>query len=154
MEQWKRVTLKDIAAKTGFTINTVSRALKDKSDISLETKELIRQVAMDLHYVGDVAASALRSGTTKTIAVIIGDISNPFFGDLVHKIELAAKDFGYSIIIFNTSENSQLEYNAILSAYSKRVDGIIICPVQETIDNIRLLEQLFIPFVLVGRYFR
>jgi LacI family transcriptional regulator len=154
MEKRKRVTLKDIANKTGFTINTVSRALKDKNDISDETKEIIRKTALDLHYVEDAAASSLRSGSTKTIAVIIGDISNPFFGVLVRNIDLEVKDFGYTLIIFNTNEDSMLESSAILSAYSKRVDGIIICPVQENTDNIRLLQRLAIPFVLIGRYFK
>lgn len=154
MEKQKRVTLRDIAKKTGFTVNTVSRALKDRDDISDATKKVIRNAARELHYIGDVAASALRSGTTKTIAVIVGDIANPFFGTLVRGIEMVAKQYDYSIIIFNTSENSKWEQHAILSAYSKRVDGILICPVQENTENLQLLQDIAIPFVLMGRHFR
>ncbi len=153
MSNSKRVTLKDIALETGFTVNTVSRALKNRSDISQETKSIIREAASRLNYVGDVAASSLRSGATQTLAMIVGDISNPFFSSLVRGIELAARQHGYSLIIFNSNEDSQWEKSAILSAYSKRVDGIIICPVQENDDNIRLLQGLGVPFVLSGRYF-
>jgi LacI family transcriptional regulator len=149
----KRVLLKDIAEKTGYTINTISRALKDKNDISPKTRKYIRETAKELGYVEDSAASALRSGKTKTIAVIIGDISNPFFGSRVRDIELAARENGYTIIIYNTGEQTELEKQAVLSAYSKRVDGIILCPVQENRDNILFLQKLGIPFILVGRYF-
>jgi LacI family transcriptional regulator len=150
----KRVTLKDIAEKTGFTINTVSRALKDKKDISDETKKIVAKAAETMGYIRDVAASSMRSGQTNTIAVIVGDIANPFFGTLVRDIEFNAKEAGYSVIIYNTDENSEQEREALLSAYSKKVDGIIICPVQENTDNIRLLKKLLIPFVLAGRYFK
>jgi LacI family transcriptional regulator len=154
MEHGKRITLKDIAAKTGYTINTISRALKDKSDISLKTRKHIRETAKELGYVGDSAASSLRSGKTKTIAVIIGDISNPFFGSLVRDIELMTQEKGYTIIIYSTGEHTEWEKRAILSAYSRRVEGIILCPVQETRDNILFLQKLGIPFVLIGRYFK
>ncbi|MDR2184769.1 MAG: LacI family transcriptional regulator [Treponema sp.] len=150
----KRVTLKDIADKTGYTINTVSRALKDKKDISRETREVIHKTAGQLGYIMDSAASAMRSGKTKTIAVIVGDISNPFFGSLFRGIELSARKSGFTVIIYNTDENSEWEQNAIFSAYSKRVDGIILCPVQENSENIKLLQRMSVPFVLVGRYFK
>ncbi|AEF80926.1 LacI family DNA-binding transcriptional regulator [Leadbettera azotonutricia] len=150
----KRVTLKDIAQKTGFTINTVSRALKNKSDISEKTKKIIDKAAKAMGYVRDAAAGSMRSGQTNTLAVIVGDIANPFFGTLVRDIEFNAKQAGFSIIIYNTNENSRQEEEAIFSAYSKKVDGIIICPVQENTDNIKLLQKLPLPFVLVGRYFR
>ncbi len=149
----KRVTLKDIAEKTGFTINTVSHALKDMNDVSKKTKTLIRKAAKELNYVGDLTASALRSGKTHNLAVIVGDIANPFFGSLVKGLEIEAKKFGYSITIYNSGENSQWERNAILSAYSQRVDGIFICPVQENTENLTLLRTIEIPFVLIGRHF-
>jgi LacI family transcriptional regulator len=154
MRPGKRVTLKDIAVQTGYTINTISRALKDKHDISLNTRMRIQETAARLGYIGDSAASSLRSGKTKTIAVIIGDISNPFFGSQVRDIELVARENGYTVIIYNTGEHSDWEHKAILSAYGRRVDGIIICPVQENKDNILLIQHLGIPFVLIGRYFK
>jgi LacI family transcriptional regulator len=154
MEPKKRITLKDIAEKTGFTINTVSRALKDKSDISGKTKKIVNRAAEELGYIQDAAASSMRSGQTNTLAVIVGDIANPFFGSLLRDIELFASKEGFSVIIYSSGENSEWEKKAILSAYSKKVDGIIICPVQENTVNVHLLQKLAIPFVLVGRYFK
>jgi LacI family transcriptional regulator len=148
-----RVTLKDIANRTGFTINTVSRALKDRHDISDATKRIIREMADQLGYVQDSVAGAMRSGTTRTLAVILSDISNPFLAMQVKAIELAAMRSGYSTFILNTDEDSAAELQAIRSAYSKKVDGVLICPVQENEDNIRFLQRTGLPFVLIGRYY-
>ena len=67
-----RVTLLDIATATGYTVNTVSRALKNKEDISRETCERIQQKAKEMGYVRNYLASSLRSGRTKTLAMIPG----------------------------------------------------------------------------------
>ena len=148
-----KVTMKDIALETGFTINTVSRALKDKDDISEATRKLIKETAKSMGYISNSIAGALRSGTTKSIAVILGDISNPHFSIIVKEIETVARKHGYSTFIINTEENSDLEYEAISSALGKKVDGIIICPTQKNKGNIEYLKKTGVPFVLVGRYF-
>ena len=147
----KSVRLKDIAIKTGFTINTVSRALKGKNDISPKTQKLIQDVANKIGYINNSIAGALRSGFTKIIAVILGDISNPHFAIMAKEIECAASKFQYTTIIINTNENESIEKQAIYSALSKKVDGIILCPCQKTIENIALLKQTATPFVLIGR---
>jgi LacI family transcriptional regulator len=151
--QPRRITLKDIAEKTGYSINTVSRALSGKKDIADFTKEHIRNEAEKLGYIRDTVAGSMRSGVTNTIALIIGDISNPFFGVQVKEIENSARSYGYNTIIYNTDENTEQERLAITSAYSKRVDGIFICPVQKNLDNVVLLQNIGIPFVLIGRDF-
>ena len=83
-----RVTLQDIAKATGFTVNTVSRALKNKEDISRDTCLHIQNVAREMGYVRNYIASSLRSGRTKTIAMIAGSMMNPFYavlGDLIQQ---------------------------------------------------------------------
>jgi Transcriptional regulators len=148
------VRLKEIAIKTGFTINTVSRALKSKDDISPKTQKLIQDVAKKIGYINNSIAGALRSGFTKIIAVILGDISNPHFAIMAKEIECAASTFQYATIIINTNENESIEKQAICSALSKKVDGIILCPCQKSIDNINFLKQTATPFVLIGRRIR
>ena len=74
----RRVLLQDIAAETGYTVNTVSRALQNKPDISKTTAAHIQQVAAQMGYVRNNIASSLRSGRSRTIAVIVGGASNPF----------------------------------------------------------------------------
>ena len=149
----KTVTLRDIAEATGFSINTVSHALKEKTDISKETRALIQKTAQDMGYIGNASASFLRSGISKTIAIILGDISNPHFSIMVREIEAYIRGFGYTPFILNTDEDEGNEYDAILSAAQKNVDGIILCPVQKSRDNIHFLQKTGIPFVLIGRRF-
>jgi LacI family transcriptional regulator len=148
-----KITLKDIAEKTGYSINTISHALKNKDDISETTKKYIQNIAKDMGYIGNDIAGALRSGTTKTIAIIMGDISNPHFGIIVKEIEDMLIKYDYNTIILNTDENSEREERAIFAALSKKVDGIIICPTQKSEDNVLFLKKLGIPFVLFGRRF-
>ena len=149
----KTVTLRDIAEKTGYSINTVSHALKNKTDISKQTRELIQKTAQEMGYIGNASASYMRSGISKTIAIILGDISNPHFSIMVREIENYIRGLGYTPFILNTEENEEIEYQAILSAAQKNVDGIILCPVQKTRNNILFLKKTGIPFVLIGRRF-
>ena len=149
----KRVTLKDIAQATGFTITTVSHALHNKPDISESTREHICKIAKEMGYITDAAASSLRSGKTNTISIIVPDISNPHISYQVKKIEIEAKKKNYSTIILNTNEDMNIEQEAIITSYKKRVDGILICPTQKNTDNIKYIQKLNIPFVLIGRYF-
>ena len=147
----RTVTLKDIAEKTGFSINTVSHALNNKPDISDATKKLIRDVADEMGYISNGLASSLRSGVSRLIAVILGDISNPHFSFLIKEIESVMNKKGYTVIIFNTDENSETERKAIHTALSKNADGIIICPTQEDSRNIDFLRESGVPYVLIGR---
>lgn len=147
------ITLRDIARRTGFSVNTVSHALQDKPDISEKTSGLIKQAAKEMGYIGNSSASYLRSGISKSIAIILGDISNPHFSIMVREIERFIKKSGYTTFILNTDEDEENEYRAILSAVQKNVDGIILCPVQKSHDNIRFLQRTGVPFVLIGRRF-
>lgn len=149
----KKVTLKDIALKTGFTINTVARALRDKVEISEQTRRLIQITAKEMGYISNSVAGSLRSGVTRTIAVILGDISNPHFAILVKEIEEAAREKEYSLFIINTDEEYKREERAVHTALSKNVDGIILIPTQERDEDIRLLRANEVPFVLLGRRF-
>jgi len=151
--QRNKVTLKDIAEKTGFTVTTVSRALKEKDGISETTKELIKKTAKEMNYIDNVLAGALRSGQTKTIAIILGDISNPHFAITVKEMEIVARKRHYNTFIVNTDEDAKIEQQAIYMALSKNVDGIILCPTQNSHENIELLQHNGLPFVLCGRHF-
>lgn len=147
------VTQKDIAKRTGFSVNTVSHALRGMSDISEETRKVILETAEEMGYIMNSAASTLRSGQSGIIAVIIGDISNPLFGIEVKEIEEIMQKEGFCIITFNTNENSEQERKCLNVAISKGVDGILICPAQENRENIEFLKNSGIPFVLLGRKF-
>jgi LacI family transcriptional regulator len=149
----KTITLKDVAQKTGFSINTVSRTLRGKDDISEETMEIIKKAADKMGYINNNLASSLRSGRSNSIAVILGDISNPHFSILTKEIENLSRQERYSVFLLNTNENDEQEKEAINTAITKNVDGIIICPNQKSDANIRFLMDRKIPFVQIGRRF-
>ncbi len=148
-----RATLKDIAERTGYTVNTVSRALKDKDDISITTRALIKKVADELGYIPNAIAASLRSGSTKSVSVIIPDISDPLFAIWVKDIEMLLKERNFDLFIQNTGENDELEKRAVRLAISKKIDGIILCPCQKNDSSIAMLKNNGVPFVLIGRRF-
>ena len=145
------VTLKDIAKKTGFSVNTVSRALRGMEDISEPTRKRIRAVAKEMGYISNATAASLRSGFSKTIAVIVSDISNIFFAAMMKQIETAATAVGYTALLLNTNEDELQELHAIQVALSQHVDGIILSPTQKSDANLDYLKKTGVPFVLIGR---
>lgn len=148
-----RVTLRDIAAATGVTMNTVSRALKGREDISARTRLLIQREARRMGYIPDALAASLRSGKTKTVSVIIPDISDPLFAIMVRDIETRLKERDFDLFIQNTDEDDELERRAVMAAIGKKIDGIIICPCQKSAANIAIMSGNGIPFVLMCRRF-
>ena len=149
----QRVTMKEIAQETGFSVNTVSKALRDAPDLSAQTKRMIRDAAKRLGYVANDMASALRSGYSSVLALIVGDISNPFFGILCKEIEQQAARHNYTVIVFNTEEDPEKEDRAIRTALSQNVDGVLLAPSQNGAEAVRLLQAYGKPCVLIGRYF-
>jgi len=147
-------TLKDIAEATGYSINTVSRALRDKSDISVKTRQKIKVTALEMKHVNNMIASSLRLGYTNTIAVILSDVSNPFFAIEMKEIEECARLRGYITFLINTNEDVEIEFEAIQASLNKNVDGIIICPSQQSDENIQYMKESGVPFVLIGRRFK
>ena len=152
----KPVTLKDIAEKTGFSITAVSHALKDMSDISPKAKEKICNCAAELGYIGNISASSLRTGKSNTIAMIVGDVANPFFSFLAKRVQAEMAKSGYTVFLMSTNESFSEEREAILMACSRNIDGIILCPAQSnySTDNVEFIQRSGIPFVLIGRHFK
>lgn len=144
-------TLKDIARRTGYSVNTVSRALRDKDDIASTTREKIKQIACEMGHVNNTLAASLRLGYTNTLAVILGDVSNPHFAIMMKEIEEYARKQGYISFLLNTNEDEEVEFMAIQTALNKNVDGILLCPTQKSEKNIEYLQKTGVPFVLIGR---
>ncbi len=146
-------TLKDIARETGFSINTVSRALRNDSFLSEKTRKKINDAAEQLGYIQNNLAYSLRTGSSQTISIIAGDIANPYFSIFIKGIEKIMEQHGYTVLVLNSNEDETKELAAIKTSLNKKVDGILICPVQKTTDNILYLKKFNTPFVLFGRHF-
>jgi len=148
-----RVTLRDVARKAGVSINTVSRALNDRPEISPETKERVLRAAAKLGYRPNKLARGLRSNKTEIIGVIVGDIANPFFSAVVQGMGKKARGLGYSLILQDTGEDYENEEEAVRIMQYEQVDGVLLTPVQTDKKSVQLLQEAGIPFVLVARYF-
>ena len=137
----KKITLADIAKETGYSVNTVSHALRDMKDISEGVKAYINDTAKKMGYIPNIAAGALRSGKTKHIALISNDITIPFFSHIAKETELLLRKKGYSLTIMNTLSDKELTHSAILSAISKNVDGIILFSTPAEADKALIAES-------------
>ncbi len=146
------VLLKQLAAASGYSINTVSRALRDKDDVSPETKKKIRALAAELGYVNNSVAKSLRTGKTNTIGIISADSSNPFFAEVIMGIENAARASGYHILLTNTEESIEREREAISVLLGKQVDGLLLMPVLQQHNNGDYIKSLDVPYIIVGRW--
>ena len=149
----KYVTLKDIAKIAGVSVNTVSRALNNKPDISKKTKKKILKIAKELNYRKDFTASSLRRKESRIVGVILADSANPFYSEVLKGIEAASKEFGYNIILINSERNYEQEVEAVDILLSRRIDGLLLSPVQEKQDDVEELIRLRIPLVIFARHF-
>lgn len=142
-----------VAERAGVSVNTASRAINNKSDINEETKKKVLKIAQELGYVRNATAVALRTRKTRTIGVVIADNRNPFYAEVLNGMEEAAREKNYHIILANTQRDYKKEEEAINLLLAKRVDGLLITPVQDRDDDIKNLINANIPFVVVGRDF-
>lgn len=147
----RRVTLQDIARETGYSVNTVSHALRDKADIAPATRSAIQRVAREMGYAPNQVASSLRSGVTKLFAVILGSMSNPFYGIMTDTLQDAAQAAGYALMTMCSREDAALELKLVEQAISQCVDGILLFPTQQSRPTIERLRASGTPFVLMAR---
>ena len=144
------VTTKDIAKACGISRGTVDRALNDRGRINQETKEKILRVAKEMGYRPDLLARSLVKGKTMSIGVVVFDILNRYFAQMVNSIEMKAKSKGYFVNITLQEKDPEMEIQLINSLVDRRMDGIILCPVNKGIKFTKFIESLPIPVVVIG----
>jgi len=149
----QRTTLKDVAREAGVHTSTASRALNDltRSVVNRETLERVLEAAHRLGYAPHPLARGLRTNQTMTAGIVIPDVENPLFGQIIAGVESALGEDGYSLLIANTERHHPDPDSAIRAFVERRVDGLILATA--TRDDV-LLETLAsgdIPIVLVNR---
>lgn len=153
-----RVTIKDIAWRTGFSVTTVSLVLNNKAPkISKETKDVIFNTAKELNYRPNQLAVGLVKKRTKTVGLIISDIRNIFFSNLAKGMEDECRNNGWTLILCNTNDMHVREKDYIHVLADKGVDGILYAmAVDNDIDtvkeSIQMMRSARIPFVMVDRF--
>ncbi len=130
----EKVDIRTIAAKSGVSVSTVSKALKDSWEISAATKAKVVAIANELNYQPNPFASGLRRSKTNTIAVIIPEIANNYFTLAIGGIEEAARKKGYHVLIYLTHDDHEKEVAIIKHLENGRVDGMLISVAAGTKD--------------------
>jgi len=151
----RKTNIKDIAKSTSLSITTVSRVLNGKSKqyrISEKSQKKIREAAEALNYIPNQIAVNLQSGRTRTIALIIPSLMNPYFSRIAGLINMDLQQMGYATLISDSNENPEREKEELLQMNSRNVEGIIIAPCGNSPDQLRLIQNLKIPVVCLDRF--
>lgn len=143
--------MKDIANALDISVNTVSRAFNNKDGISSETKKKIIKKAEEMGYLWNSTAAFLRTRETKTVGVIIDESTNPFFWEVLYGIESSAKKHGYSVILMVFESDLAEEHKALKTLLERRVDGILISPLDFNGEHLENLSKRGFPFLILGR---
>lgn len=152
-----RVTIKDIAKRTGLSVSTVSLVLNHKSErISEKTVQTVLQTAEEMHYHPNRLAVGLITKKTQTLGLIIPDIVNTFFAEIAKGAEAECQKRGYSLILCNTNDNPQKDVDYVNVLIDKGVDGILFTmavssQVHKDTQCFQIMNQAEKPVVLVDR---
>ncbi|MEO6314688.1 MAG: LacI family DNA-binding transcriptional regulator [Chitinophagaceae bacterium] len=151
--KFEAVTIKDIAKALGLSTSTVSRALRDSYEISPETKQMVLEYAKQINYRPNPIALSLKERRSRSIGVIISEIANSFFSQIINGIESTAYSKGYNVIISQSRESYQREVINMDFLSSRSIDGFLISVSTETEDfaHIRDLYDRGLPIVFVDR---
>lgn len=156
MSSLKKISLKDIAEAAGVSTALVSFVLNGKGKeyrVGEETAQRILKIANDMNYHPNLAAKSLRSGKTKTIGLVVSDISNPFFSQLARVLEDEATKRGYTVLFGSSDEDTEKMNRVVGNLINKGVDGLIIVPCENSEKSIASLVNNNVPIVLFDRYF-
>ena len=146
-----RITLKDVAGACGYTVNTVSRALRGDPRLPESTRVKIREAAVRMGYIRNSLASTLRSGRSGNIAVIVNDVHNLHFCNMLTVMDSELRQAGYNIMVLCMGLNEELGEHLIRSAISQSVDGILYFPYMNNRSHIEIMQKNNMPFVLLDR---
>lgn len=151
--QTMRVTLKDIAERTGLALSTISMALNDHPHINLDTKKLVRKLAEDMNYRPHPAARALARKKTSLIGLVIQNVMSSFYPEIIQGVEDIVLENSLSTILCNTNEQATKEVDYLSRLLDKRADGIILEPhnSQQDRDLIEQIQRNGIPLITILR---
>lgn len=140
-------TIKDVAAAAGVSYGTVSRVLNDRPGVNAQTREKVLEAMKRLGYQPNAIARNLVRQKSNSIALVVPDISSPFFGNLTLAINERAIEAGYNVMLYNSNFDLKLEKRILRFIREQRVDGLIIKPARE---NSNQFAEFHIPTVLVS----
>lgn len=142
-------SIKDVAKEAGVSIATVSRVLNDVDVVNEETKKKVMDAIKKLDYRPNIVARSLKTQKTRTIGIVIPDISSQFYPEIVRGAEDVSNIYNYNVILCNTDLDIEKEKEYIRVLKEKMVDGVIYMSTSLAPEIITLLQDLKLPTVLV-----
>ncbi|MFC0558818.1 LacI family DNA-binding transcriptional regulator [Halalkalibacter alkalisediminis] len=147
-----RVTLQDVANHAGVSRATASLIVRNSPNISEGTRNKVLKSIRELGYVYDRVAANLRSQQSTTVGLIITDIANPFYSDLLVGVHNALEENGYTVFLGTTFDSDKKQEKLLSTMLEHRVGGVILCPVSDSSkETIERISHLNIPIVLAVR---
>jgi len=147
------VTMRDIARDLGLSVVTVSKVLRNHTDISEATRERVLKRVREMRYQPNRAARSLVTGRSFTIGLIVPDLEHPFFGEIAKAIARRIRAQDYSLIIASSEEDPAIEQREVEGLMARQVDAIVLASVQTSADSavFQRLAERRVPYVLVDR---
>ena len=150
-----KATIKDIAKHASVSPSTVSRFINDSGYVSDEAREKIEKAIKELNYTPNVFAQNLPTGGSNVVGVVIPDINNPFFGEIIKGIASILDAENLHMILCDTDENTDKELKSLAMLKGQMIKGLLITPTSDknefNSEYLGLLESMGIPIVLIDR---
>ncbi len=147
------VRMKDIARDLGISVVTVSKALRNRPDISAETRALVLQRSEALNYRPNLSARALVTGRTNMIGLVIPDLAHEFFSELARGMSGVLRRASFTLLISSSEQHPELERQVIDQLIDRRVDALLIASTQFTPQTFQQVAEEGIPYILLDRRF-
>ncbi len=143
--------IKDVAREAGVSTATVSRALRGLPRVSEETRERVLAAAARMEYVASPQAASLASGHTRTVGIVVPNVSRWFFGSVIHAAEELLRHEGYDLLLYNITGDPDARHRLFSThLLSKRVDAVMVLALRPTPEEIASLTRVGTPTVVVG----
>lgn len=143
-------TIRDVAELAGVTSMTVSRVINNSGHVKDKTRQRVEAAIAELNYVPNQLGQSLRFKQTKTIGLLIADISEPYWVSVIRGVELAALENGYQVILCDTQVSEIIENEHLENLVKKQVDGILIAPIRNSMRPIEYVQKQNLPIVVIG----
>ncbi len=147
----ERITLADVAARAGVSLMTVSRVVNDRPGVGSETRERVREAIDALGYRPNIVARGLKAASSRSIGLMVPDVTNPYFPELVRGAEDVAIEHGYTLLLTNVIEDANRETLALRTFEDHMVDGVIACSPRLDNEDLYPLLKRHRAVVLVNR---
>lgn len=141
--------IREVAKRAGVSIATVSHVFNGTRPVSDEVRHRVQQAAADLRYYPNYLARSLTTKKTGTVGMVVSDMSNPFFAELIHGVEKTLSAQQYNLMICNTEDNPYKEEEYLRLLMAKRVDGIVAAIASEKWATLQAAEHADFPLVFV-----